>query len=162
MRACLCTWWEPCFLQGMLFTVASNHSFCRSLFKMLSGISLVVWCLRLHLSGQRVQDPSLVGDLRSHMPRGQNPKHETEAVSYKFNKDFKNSPYQKTIPKKKKHKMLSERSLKVNFALNPLVVELITTACLHLSDTLGFCVFIKVTALNPYSFRLKSYCCFPQ
>lgn len=105
-----------------------------------------------------MQDPSLVGDLRSHMPRGQKPKHKTEAVSHRFNKDFKKSPYQKTIPKK--IIMLSDRSLKVSPAPNPLVVEPVTTACLHLSDVLGSHVFIQVTAVNPYSFTLKSYCCF--
>lgn len=45
--------------------------------------------------------------------------------------------------------MLSDWSLKVNPALNPLAVEQITIGCLHLSDMLGFCVFIKVTPVNP-------------
>ena len=56
--------------------------------------------------------------------------------------------------------MLSDRSLKVSPAPNPLVVEPVTTVCLHLSDVLGSHVFIKVTAVNPYSFTLKSYCSF--
>ena len=34
--------------------------------------------LRLHLPGQGVWDQSLVRELRSHMPRGQKPKHKAE------------------------------------------------------------------------------------
>ena len=45
-----------------------------------SGTSLTVLWLRLRLSIQEVQVWSLDGQLRSHVPPGQNPKHKTEAT----------------------------------------------------------------------------------
>ena len=50
-------------------------------FKTLSlGTSLVVQWLRHRLPMQGVQVQSLVGELRSHMPRAKEPKHKTEAI----------------------------------------------------------------------------------
>ena len=55
------------------------------------GTCLVVQWLRLPLPMQGVQVPSLVGELRRHLPCGQKPKHKTQKqYCDKFNKDFKN------------------------------------------------------------------------
>ena len=61
------------------------------------GTSLVVQWLRLHFPIQGVQVQSLVGELRSHKPLGQKAKTKQKQYYNKFNKDFKNSPYQKNL-----------------------------------------------------------------
>ena len=64
------------------------------------GTSLVVQWLRLRLPIQGVQVRSLVGNLRSHMPRSQKTKKQKQYCN-KFNKDFKNGPHQKKKSLKK-------------------------------------------------------------
>jgi len=60
--------------------------------KKQTGTSLVVQWLRLSLPVQRVGVQSLVGELRCHMPSGQNKtniKRKKKENCNKFNKDFK-------------------------------------------------------------------------
>ena len=57
---------------------------------------MVQW-LRLHFPIQGVQVQSLVGELRSHKPLGQKAKTKQKQYYNKFNKDFKNGPYQKNL-----------------------------------------------------------------
>jgi len=57
----------------------------------------VVQWLRLHFPIQGVQVQSLVGELRSHKPLGQKAKTKQKQYYNKFNKDFKNGPYQKNL-----------------------------------------------------------------
>ena len=57
---------------------------------------MVQW-LRLHFPIQGVQVQSLVGELRSHKPLGQKAKTKQKQYYNKFNKYFKNSPYQKNL-----------------------------------------------------------------
>ena len=45
-----------------------------------SGIFLLVQCLRFCHPAQEIQVQYLVGELRSHMPRGNMPKHKTETI----------------------------------------------------------------------------------
>ena len=67
------------------------------------GTSLAVQWLRLCLPMQGVQVQSLVGELRSPMPRGQkNQNIKQKQYCNKFNKDFKNGPHQKKIYKKER------------------------------------------------------------
>ena len=63
--------------------------------------SLEVRWLAFHLPKQGVWVPSLVGELRSHMPHGQK-KQNIKQKQYcnKFNKDFKIVPYRKSLKKK--------------------------------------------------------------
>ena len=61
------------------------------------GTSLVVQWLRLHFTIEGVQVQSLVGELRSHKPLGQKAKTKQKQYYNKFNKYFKNSPYQKNL-----------------------------------------------------------------
>ena len=66
------------------------------------GTSLTVQWLGLCLPMQGLRVRSLVGELGSHMPRGQKTKQNIEEKQYcnRFNKDFKNGPHQKIIFKK--------------------------------------------------------------
>ena len=60
------------------------------------GTSLVVQWLRLPMQGVWVR--SLVGELGSHMPRGQkNQNIKQKQCCNTFNKDFKNGPHQKSL-----------------------------------------------------------------
>ena len=60
------------------------------------GTSQVVQWLRLHLPMQGVRVRSLLRELRSHMPRGQeNQNIKQKQYCNKFNKDFKSGPHQK-------------------------------------------------------------------
>ena len=69
----------------------------------LGGTSLAVQWLRLRLPLQEVRVSSLVGELRSHMPPVQKTRNiKQKQYCNKFNKDFKNGPYQKNLKKKKK------------------------------------------------------------
>ena len=62
--------------------------------KKFRGTSLVVQWVRLHLPMQGVRAPSLVEELRTHMPHGQkNQNIEQKQYCNKFNKDFKSGPY---------------------------------------------------------------------
>ena len=62
---------------------------------------MVPW-LRLGLSMQRMQVPSLVRELRSHTPHGQkNQNIKQKQYCNKLSKDFKNGPHQNKILLKK-------------------------------------------------------------
>ena len=65
--------------------------------------SLEVQWLRLRLQIQEVQVQSLIGELRSHMPRGQKYQNiKQKQCCNKFNKDFKDGPHQKISKIKKR------------------------------------------------------------
>ena len=61
--------------------------------KTSTGTSLVFQWLVLHLSMQEVQVQSLIGELGSHMPCGQNQNIKQRQYCNKFNKDFKTGPH---------------------------------------------------------------------
>ena len=68
-------------------------------------IFLVVQWLSLCLPMQRVQIQSLVGELRSHMPHGQNTKNIKQKQNCdKFNEDFKNGLHPKQLKKKERNR----------------------------------------------------------
>lgn len=63
------------------------------------GTFLMVQWLRFHLPTQAVQVRSPAGELRTHMPLSQKPKHKQQKqYCHNFNKNFKNGPYQKKLP----------------------------------------------------------------
>ena len=65
-----------------------------------TGTSPVVQWLRLHLPVQEMHVWSLIGQLRSHMPGGQNNQNKKkEQYRNKFNKDFKKMIHIKKINK---------------------------------------------------------------
>ena len=69
--------------------------------KLWVGTSLVVQWLRLCFPLQRVRIWSLVRELRTHMPHGQQPQNiKQKQYCNKFNKDFKNDLHQKIKGKK--------------------------------------------------------------
>ena len=60
------------------------------------GTSPVVQWSGLHFPVQGAQVPSLVRELRSHTPQGQNTKNiKQKQYCNKFNKDFENGPHKK-------------------------------------------------------------------
>ena len=69
--------------------------------KGILGTSLVAQWLKLHLPMHGVLVQSLVGDLRSHRPRGQKSQNiKQEQYFYEFN-TLKNGPHKKKILKRK-------------------------------------------------------------
>ena len=58
---------------------------------------LVVQGLKLGLLMQEVWLQSLMGELISHMPHDQKPKHKQKQYCSKFDEDFKNAPHQENI-----------------------------------------------------------------
>ena len=76
---------------------------------------LVVQWLSLCLPMQGVQIQSLVGELRSHMPHGQNTKNIKQKQNCnKFNEDFKNGLHPKKLKKKRKKQSLYLSRLNLN------------------------------------------------
>ena len=62
------------------------------------GTSLMVQWLRIRLPMQGTRVQSLVGELRSHMPRGQKSQNiEQKQYGNKFNKGFKNGPHHRNL-----------------------------------------------------------------
>ena len=79
----LCCWWESTMVQPLWKTA---WQFLR---KLSLGTSLAVQWLGLDLPMQGMQVRSLVGELRSHVPRGQKAKTlKQKQYCNKFNKDF--------------------------------------------------------------------------
>ena len=89
----LCLVFIPSFYFFLLLTII-KHDF--------PGTSLAVQWLRLHLQMQLVRGRSLVGEIRSYMPRGKKKKKIKKQKQYSI-KTLKNCPHQRKILKNKKH-----------------------------------------------------------
>ena len=74
---------------------------------------------------QWVRVQSMVKELRSHIPCGKNPEHKQKQYCSKFNKDFKNGPYEKKRERKilKKEKETCQRAGQQIFGFEILVYD---------------------------------------
>ena len=83
---------ESNLLEGLPLRAAEGITWRQFLKVSLEGFPWQSQWLRLRLPMQKMCIRSLVGELRSHLPHGQNIKQKW--YCNKFNKDFKNGPHQ--------------------------------------------------------------------